>query len=80
MIHIKLVDNQALIRAGLNSLINAEDDMEVTGQADDGAAVPDLLRRTRPDLVLLDVRMPHLDGIQATRTLHTLTRPPASSS
>ncbi|NKZ02015.1 response regulator [Nocardiopsis alborubida] len=77
MIRINLVDDEALIRAGLAALINAEDDMRVTGQADDGADVPDLVRRTRPDLVLMDVRMPHLDGIQATRTLHTtLTDPP----
>ncbi|ADH67612.1 MULTISPECIES: response regulator [Nocardiopsis] len=77
MIAINLVDDEALIRAGLAALINAEDDMRVTGQADDGADVPDLVRRTRPDLVLMDVRMPRLDGIQATRTLHTtLTHPP----
>ncbi|PDP89668.1 DNA-binding response regulator [Glycomyces fuscus] len=77
MIGINLVDDEALIRAGLAALINAEDDMRVTGQAGDGADVPDLVRRTRPDLVLMDVRMPHLDGIQATRTLHTtLTDPP----
>ncbi|WP_017568873.1 response regulator [Nocardiopsis halotolerans] len=77
MIRINLVDDETLIRAGLAALINAEGDMEVTGQANDGADVPDLVRRTQPDLVLMDVRMPHLDGIQATRTLHTtLTRPP----
>ncbi|MEE2048813.1 response regulator transcription factor, partial [Nocardiopsis tropica] len=77
MIGINLVDDEALIRAGLAALIDAEPDMEVTGQAADGSEVPDLVRRTRPDLVLMDVRMPHLDGIQATRTLHTtLTDPP----
>ncbi|MFJ9553392.1 response regulator [Nocardiopsis sp. NPDC101807] len=77
MIGINLVDDEALIRAGLAALIDAEPDMEVTGQAADGSEVPDLVRRTRPDLVLMDVRMPRLDGIQATRTLHaTLTDPP----
>ncbi|GAB2486416.1 response regulator [Nocardiopsis aegyptia] len=77
MIRINLVDDEALIRTGLAALINAEDDMEVTGQAADGADVPDLVRRTRPDLVLMDVRMPGLDGIQATEHLHrTLTAPP----
>lgn len=77
MIGITLVDDEALIRTGLAALIDAEPDMEVTGQAADGADVPDLVRRTRPDVVLMDVRMPRLDGIQATRTLHTtLADPP----
>ncbi|WP_304455005.1 response regulator transcription factor [Nocardiopsis sp. YSL2] len=77
MIRINLVDDEPLIRTGLAALINAEDDMEVTGQAADGADVPDLVRRTRPDLVLMDVRMPGLDGIRATEHLHrTLTSPP----
>ncbi|MFD6952126.1 DNA-binding response regulator [Nocardiopsis sp. TSRI0078] len=76
MIRINLVDDEALIRAGLAALINAENDMQVTGQAADGADVPDLVQRTRPDLVLMDVRMPRLDGIQATRTLNTRPHPP----
>ncbi|MEV2276898.1 response regulator transcription factor [Nocardiopsis sp. NPDC049922] len=77
MIRIALVDDEALIRAGLAALINAEDDMEVVGQAEDGADVPDLTRRTRPDVILMDVRMPALDGIQATHTLtQTLDHPP----
>lgn len=76
MIRLNLVDDEALIRAGLAALINAEEDMEVTGQAADGADVPDLVHRTRPHIILMDVRMPGLDGIQATHTLQRTPTPP----
>ncbi|MFW5416798.1 response regulator transcription factor [Nocardiopsis sp. CNT-189] len=77
MIKVALVDDEALIRAGLAALIGAEEDMEVAGEADDGAGVADLVRRTAPDVVLMDVRMPRLDGIQATAALTSgRDRPP----
>lgn len=69
MISVALVDDEALIRAGLRALIDAEEDMEVAGETDDGSGVLDLARRTRPDIVLMDVRMPRMDGIQATTAL-----------
>lgn len=66
MIRVLVADDQVLIRAGLAALVDAEDDMSVVGQAADGAAAVHLARTTRPDVVLMDVRMPGLDGVAAT--------------
>lgn len=66
-IGVLLVDDQALIRGGLAMVIESQDDMRVIGEADDGAAVVEHLRRTPADVVLMDIRMPRVDGITATR-------------
>jgi DNA-binding NarL/FixJ family response regulator len=66
---IFLVDDQALVRAGFRMLIEAQPDMEVVGEAEDGRAALEALAVTRSDLVLMDVRMPHLDGVQTTERL-----------
>lgn len=69
MIRVALVDDQALVRAGFAALLDAEDDIEVVGEAADGDEALRLLRRTQPDVVLMDIRMPGLDGIGATKQI-----------
>ena len=69
MIRVLLADDQALIRAGFHVLIDAADDLQVVGEATDGARAVDLARRERADVVLMDIRMPGVDGLEATRRI-----------
>jgi DNA-binding NarL/FixJ family response regulator len=74
---VLLVDDEQLIRAGLRAIIDSEPDLEVLGEAADGAEVPGLVSRLRPAVVLMDVRMPTIDGIRATAHLmSTVDVPP----
>jgi DNA-binding NarL/FixJ family response regulator len=74
---VLLVDDEPLVRAGLRAVLEAQPDIEVVGEAADGAAVIPLVRQVRPDVVAMDVRMPLMDGIEATRALlRTVDRPP----
>ncbi len=68
-VRIALVDDQALVRAGFRALLSHTEDIEVVGEAPDGHGGLEIVRRTRPDVVLMDIRMPRLDGIEATRLI-----------
>lgn len=69
MIRVGIVDDQELVRAGFRLILDAEDGIEVVGEAADGQDALTMVARTRPDIVLMDIQMPILDGIEATRRL-----------
>jgi DNA-binding NarL/FixJ family response regulator len=69
MIRVLLADDQALVRAGFGALLDAQDDIEVIGQADDGEEAVRLTAELTPDVVLMDIRMPGVDGLAATRLI-----------
>ena len=74
-VRVLLVDDDALVRAGLRTILSAADDLEVVGEADDGARAVAAVREHRPDVVLMDIRMAEMDGIAATVALRRLDAP-----
>jgi DNA-binding NarL/FixJ family response regulator len=68
-IRVLIADDQALVRDGFGMILDAQDDIEVVAEAEDGARAVELARTLRPDVVLMDIRMPEVDGIEATRRL-----------
>ncbi len=68
-IRVLIADDQAMVRAGLSLIVRPHEDIEIVGEASDGHEAVELARELRPDVVLMDVRMPRVDGIEATRRL-----------
>jgi DNA-binding NarL/FixJ family response regulator len=77
VIRVLIVDDEALVRAGLRMILESADDVTVVGEADDGADAVEAVRRSGPDVVLMDVRMPRLDGLAATTAVRELHDAPA---
>ena len=75
-VRVLLVDDDALVRAGLRLILSSADDIDVVGEADDGDGAVAAVRQHRPDVVLMDIRMPRTDGITATAALRALDSPP----
>jgi DNA-binding NarL/FixJ family response regulator len=77
VISVLLVDDEALVRAGLRLILETADDLTVVGDAEDGRAALEAVARHRPDVVLMDVRMPRMDGVAATAALRRRDDPPS---
>lgn len=76
VVRVLIVDDQSMIRAGFAALLDAQEDITVVDTAEDGAGIADVVRRTRPDVVLMDIRMPKVNGLDATRAIFAMPGAP----
>ena len=76
-VSVLIADDQALVRTGFRMILETDPEIRVVAEAGDGAQAIDASRRTRPDVALMDIRMPVMDGLEATRQLSRATRPRA---
>ena len=74
MIRVAIADDQAMVRAGFRLIVQSQKDMQVAGEAADGNEAVELVRRERPHVVLMDIRMPRMDGLEATRQIAGVAR------